>query len=95
VACPSDSGLRSDASGLVRPRWSRVDRGIIVFLTRYWRRAFYLLAIGFALAQLIAFIVLNGPINPMAITAKTAEAVFVIIAAYLYVNTQSGATSAG
>ena len=69
--------------------------GIIVFLTRYWRRAFYLLAIGFALAQLIAFIVLNGPLTTMSITAKAAEAVFVIIATYLYVNTQSGATTPG
>jgi hypothetical protein len=69
--------------------------GIIVFLTRYWRREFHLVAIVFALAQLIAFVMLDGPLNPMGITAKTAEAVFVIAAAYLYVNTQSETTSAG
>jgi hypothetical protein len=67
--------------------------GILVFLTRYWRRSFYIVAIVFALAQLIAFVVLNGPLSPMAITAKAAEAVFVVTAVALYMQTQSGTTA--
>lgn len=66
--------------------------GIIVFLTRYWRRPFYLVAIGFGLAQLIAFVLLNGPINPKAIASKAAEAIFVVTAAALYMRTQSDTT---
>lgn len=63
--------------------------GIVVFMTRYWRRPFYIVAILFALAQIIAFFVLGGPTSQMAIASKTAEAVFVVTAAYLYVNHQS------
>lgn len=66
--------------------------GIAVYLTRYWQRVFYLVAILFALAQIIAFFVMDGPISTMSITSKTAEAVFVITAAYLYVNDQPAAT---
>lgn len=57
--------------------------GIIVYATRFWRREFYLLAALFALAQIIAFFVMGGPVNTMAIVSKTAEAVVVLAAGYL------------
>lgn len=60
--------------------------GIGVFLTRYWRREFYSVAVLFALAQILAFFVLEGPLSTLAIASKTAEAVFVVAATYLYVN---------
>ncbi|RRJ33575.1 DUF7475 family protein [Halocatena pleomorpha] len=60
--------------------------GIGVFLTRYWRREFYPAAILFSLAQIIAFFVMDGPLNNLAIASKTAEAVFIVAAAYLYVS---------
>lgn len=60
--------------------------GIGVFLTKYWRREFYLIAIVFALAQILAFFVMGGPRNTLAITSKTAEFVFIVAAAYLYMN---------
>lgn len=60
--------------------------GIGVFLTRYWRREFYIVAILFALAQIVAYFVLGGPTTPLAIASKTAETVFIVAAAYLYLN---------
>lgn len=60
--------------------------GIGVFLTTYWRREFYPVAILFALAQILAFFVMGGPRTTLAITSKTAEFVFIVAAAYLYVN---------
>ncbi len=60
--------------------------GIGVFLTRYWRKEFYPVAILFSLAQIIAFFVLEGPLSNLAIASKTAEAVFIVAAAYLYVS---------
>lgn len=58
--------------------------GIVVFLTRYWRREFYLVAVLYGLALLIAFVVMSGPINPLSIVSKLAEVVFVGSTAYLY-----------
>lgn len=64
--------------------------GIGVFLTRYWRREFYTVAILFAFAQIIAYFVLGGPPSNLAIASKTAESVFIVAAAYLYVNDRDG-----
>jgi hypothetical protein len=58
--------------------------GIAVYLTKYWRREFYLVAIAFALAQIIAWAVMSGRVNDMAIISKGGEAVFAVAAAYLY-----------
>lgn len=60
--------------------------GIGVFLTRYWRHEFYPVAILFALAQIVAFFVLEGPLSALAIASKTAEAVFIVAAVYLYLS---------
>ncbi|ELZ95110.1 hypothetical protein C440_08537 [Haloferax mucosum ATCC BAA-1512] len=60
--------------------------GIAVYLSKLWRREFYLVAIAFALAQIVAFFVMNGPLNDMAVLSKSGEAVFSIAAAYLYLN---------
>lgn len=59
--------------------------GIAVYLTKYWRREFYLVAIAFALAQIAAWVVMSGPANQMAIISKVSEGVFAVAAAYLYV----------
>ncbi|WP_424000192.1 DUF7475 family protein [Haloarcula salina] len=60
--------------------------GIAVYLTRFWRREFYLVAIGFSLAQVAAFFVMGGPLNDMAIASKLAEVVFALAAAALYLG---------
>ncbi|MFH5802195.1 hypothetical protein [Haladaptatus sp. CMAA 1911] len=58
--------------------------GILLFLSRYWRREFYLIAIVYAIVTIIAFFVMDGPVNPISIIAKIAEAVLALAAAYLY-----------
>lgn len=58
--------------------------GSIVYVTRYWRRDFYLVAALYGLALLIAYFVLGGPTNPTAIVSKAAETILVIGAGYLY-----------
>ena len=63
--------------------------GIVVYATRFWRREFYLLAALFALAQILVFFVMGGPVNIMAIASKTAEAVVVLAAGYLYMTAES------
>lgn len=63
--------------------------GIGVYVSRFWRREFYLLAALFALAQIIAYFVMNGPPNTMAMASKTAEAIVVLAAGYLYTTTKS------
>ncbi|MFC7009741.1 DUF7475 family protein [Halalkalicoccus salilacus] len=62
--------------------------GIIVYATRFWRREFYLLAALFAFAQILAFFVMGGPVNTMAIASKTAEVIVVLAAGYLYMTTE-------
>ena len=59
--------------------------GVLLFVTRYWRRWLYLVAVGYALATIVAFFVMGGPLNPMAVVSKAAEAVVAVAAAYLYV----------
>ncbi|WP_433632722.1 DUF7475 family protein [Halomicrococcus sp. NG-SE-24] len=58
--------------------------GVILFVSRYWRRELYLIAVGYALATIIAFFVMDGPINPLSITAKVAEAIVAFTGTYLY-----------
>jgi hypothetical protein len=59
--------------------------GVLVFLSRYWRRELYLVAVAYALATIIAFFALGGRLNQLAIVSKVAEGLFAVAAAYLYV----------
>ncbi len=63
--------------------------GVVLFLSRYWRREFYLVAVGYALATILAFFVMGGPVNLLAIVSKAAEAVVALAAAYLYLSETS------
>ncbi|MFC6726615.1 hypothetical protein ACFQE1_20045 [Halobium palmae] len=63
--------------------------GIAVYLSRYWRREFYLVAAAFALAQIAAFFVVSGRLDELAILSKSAETVFAVAATYLYVTDDS------
>lgn len=60
--------------------------GIAVYLSRYWRRELYLVAIVFALAQIAAWVVMSGRLSEMALISKTGEGVFAVAAAYLYLT---------
>ena len=60
--------------------------GVLLFLTRYWRRELYLVAVAYALATIVAFFVMGGPGNPLAVASKAAEAVVAVAAAYLYLS---------
>ena len=60
--------------------------GIAVYATHFWRHEFYLLAALFALAQITAFFVMDGPVNALAIVSKSAEALAVLAAGYLYMK---------
>ncbi|RDZ66074.1 hypothetical protein C5B90_06925 [Haloferax sp. Atlit-12N] len=68
--------------------------GTAVYLSRFWRREFYLVAIAFALAQIVAWVVMSGRVSDMAILSKGGEAVFAVAAAYLYLNDPSGTDTA-
>jgi uncharacterized membrane protein len=63
--------------------------GVLLFLSRYWQRSLYLVAMGYALVTIIAFFALSGPINPLSITAKTAEAILLVAAGYLYFSSET------
>ena len=60
--------------------------GILVFLSRFWRREFYVVAVGYALVTVIAFFVMSGDFTGLAIASKAAEVVVAVIAAYLYTS---------
>lgn len=60
--------------------------GILVFLSRFWRREFYVVAVGYALVTVIAFFVMSGDLTGLAIASKAAEVVVAVIAAYLYTS---------
>ena len=60
--------------------------GVLLYLTRYWRRSFYLVAVGYALATILAFFAMGGRISQFAVLSKAAEAVVAVAAAYLYVS---------
>lgn len=63
--------------------------GVLVFLSRFWRREFYLVATGYALVTIIAFFVMGGDLEGPAIAAKIAEGVVVVTTAYLYTSDTS------
>lgn len=67
--------------------------GVLLFLSRYWRRPFYLVAVGYALLTVAVFVALGGQLNAYAITAKTAEVVLAGAAAYLYATDAPGRPS--
>jgi hypothetical protein len=70
--------------------------GVVVYLTRYWRRELYLVAAGYALVTVLAFFFfggfegfvsafyMQGELNVMAVVAKAVEALLVVVAGYLY-----------
>lgn len=60
--------------------------GVLLFVSRYWRREFYLVAAGYALATVLAFFVMGGPVNQLSVASKVAEVVVAAAAAYLYVS---------
>ncbi|CQR49349.1 MULTISPECIES: DUF7475 family protein [Haloferax] len=68
--------------------------GIAVYLSKFWRREFYLVAIAFALAQIVAWVVMSGRVSEMAMLSKGGEAVFSVAAAYLYLNESPDADGA-
>ena len=70
--------------------------GIVLFLTRYWRRELYLVAALYALATVLALFVFQGfgvdaffrqgQVNPMAVITKAAEILLAVVAGVLYAN---------
>lgn len=70
--------------------------GILVYLTRYWRRELFLVAAGYALVTFLAFFFfggfegfvsafyMRGELNVMAVVSKAAEVLFAVVTAYLY-----------
>ncbi|MCG1004941.1 MULTISPECIES: hypothetical protein [Halobacterium] len=75
--------------------------GILVYVTRYWRRKFYLVAAGYAITTLLAFFFyggfegllpafqMRGSLNWNAVWAKAAEVILSVSALYLYQATDS------
>ncbi|MFD1586779.1 hypothetical protein ACFR9U_07280 [Halorientalis brevis] len=70
--------------------------GLLVYLTRYWRRPLYLVAAVYSVATILALFVfqgfsveafyMQGSINPMAVITKVAELVLAVVAVVLYGN---------
>ncbi|MDS0297372.1 hypothetical protein NDI76_01265 [Halogeometricum sp. S1BR25-6] len=60
--------------------------GVGLFFTRYWRRALHLVAAGYAVLTIVAYVAMGGPTNPMAIASKVAEAVVALVAGYFYAS---------
>lgn len=70
--------------------------GTLLYLTRFWRRELYLVAAGYALVTFAAFFLwggfdgfasafyMQGELNAMAVVAKSAEILLVVVAGYLY-----------
>ncbi|AQL41437.1 hypothetical protein BV210_01325 [Halorientalis sp. IM1011] len=58
--------------------------GLVLFVSRYWRRELYLVAAVYALVTVVAYVVMSGPVNPLSIAAKAAELVLVLVSLYLY-----------
>jgi hypothetical protein len=71
--------------------------GIALFLSRYWRRELYLVAVGYALATILAFFAFQGfgvdaffrggSLNQLAVASKAVELVLAVCAGYLYTRT--------
>lgn len=72
--------------------------GIVVYLTRYWRRELFLVAAGYAVVTVLAFFVFQGfgvdafyrqgSLNQMAVAAKGVEVLFAAATLYLYTSTE-------
>jgi len=70
--------------------------GLLVYLTRFWRREFYLVAAVYSVVTILALFVfqgfsieafyMQGSINPMAVITKVAELVLAVVAVLLYGN---------
>lgn len=68
--------------------------GTGLYLTRHWRREFYLVAAGYAAVTVLAFFAfqgvgvdafyMRGSLNPMAVVAKAVELVLAAVAVALY-----------
>jgi hypothetical protein len=58
--------------------------GTLLFLSPYWRRAFYLVASGYAVVTIVAYFAFAGPVNAFAIASKGAEVIVAVAAGYLY-----------
>ncbi|MFC6825019.1 DUF7475 family protein [Halopelagius fulvigenes] len=67
--------------------------GVVIYVTRYWRREFYLLMGLLAVAQIVAYFVMGGPANTMAIVSKSAEAIVALAATYLYTTAEPSAST--
>ena len=74
--------------------------GIVLYFSQYWRRELFLVAAGYALVTIVAFFAwggleglsafyVQGELNPMAVVAKSAEALLVIAALSLYRASES------
>lgn len=71
--------------------------GVVLYVSRYWRRELYLVAAGYALVTVLAFFAfqgvsvdafyVRGELNLMAVVAKAAELVVAGCAVYLYAKT--------
>ena len=72
--------------------------GILVYLTRYWRRELFLVAALYGLVTVLAFFAFQGfgvdafyrqgSLNTMAVVSKAAEVLFAAVTAYLYTSTE-------
>ncbi|WP_049937019.1 DUF7475 family protein [Haloplanus natans] len=72
--------------------------GIVVYLTRYWRRELYLVAALYGLVTVLAFFVFQGfgvdafyrqgSLNGMAAVSKAVEVLFAVVTGYLYTSTE-------
>ncbi|GAA0465147.1 MULTISPECIES: DUF7475 family protein [Halococcus] len=58
--------------------------GILVFVSRFWRREFYLVAAAYAIITVIAFFVMSGDLSGLALPSKAAEIVVAAVSLYLY-----------
>ena len=72
--------------------------GIVVYLTRYWRRELYLVAALYGIVTVLAFFVFQGfgvdafyrqgSLNQMAVISKAVEVLFAVVTGYLYTSTE-------
>lgn len=73
--------------------------GIVVYLSRLWRRPLFLVAAAYSVATILALFLfqgwgieafyMNGSINPIAVVTKAAEAILAACVLYLYTVTDS------
>jgi hypothetical protein len=58
--------------------------GVLVFVSRFWRRELYLVAAAYAIITVIAFFVMSGDLSGLALPSKVAEIVVAAVSLYLY-----------